>query len=273
MVLTSALHFTTDWLALREPFDHAARAGVVTTAALDHLVRNPAPLVVDLGCGRGSNLRFLRPRLPRGVRWRLVDHDRVLLDTAARELATEDVELREADLRDAPLGELLDGATLVTAAALIDLVGRPWLGELVAAAEAADAALLVTGTVDGRVAWQPPHPADAAVVEAHAGHQGGDKGFGTALGGAAAPELESILRPRGWHVVSDAADWDGVSDPVLQAAYLAGVLDALRRTPLDAALREDWRRFREAAIADATSRLTVAHRDLFAAPPAGRDDG
>jgi len=197
----AGLGFTADWLTLREPFDHAARAGVVTAAALAYLAGRTSPLVVDLGCGRGSNLRFLRPRLGTGVRWRLVDHDRELLDAAAGTLAAEDVvELCQADLRAGDLENLVDGADLVSAAALLDLVDAAWLAAFVAAVEASSAALVVTGTVDGRVAWEPAVPADASVIAAYTRHQGGEKGFGRALGTTAAARLEALLAERGWQV-------------------------------------------------------------------------
>ena len=132
MGLTGGLDFSGEWLALREPFDHVARAPAVTAAALAHLAGRTAPLVVDLGCGRGSSLRFLRPRLGPGVRWRLVDRDPALLEQAARALdPAERVELVTADLRGDDLADVVAAADLVSAAALIDLVDETWLATLV----------------------------------------------------------------------------------------------------------------------------------------------
>jgi trans-aconitate methyltransferase len=265
--LTGGLDFTGDWLALREPFDHVARAPVVTAAALAHLAERPTPCLADLGCGRGSSLRFLRPRLGAGVRWRLVDRDRALLEQAARALDPADaVDLVAADLRDDDLAELVAGADLVSAAALIDLVDDGWLAALVAAVEAANAALVVTGSVDGRVQWEPVHPADGEMVAAYARHQGGEKGFGRALGTAAPARLAEMLEAAGRRVTTARGDWSRVGDPTLQRAYLAGVVEALTDYGVDGDALAAWAAFRGAAIAAAASRLTVGHVDLFAAP-------
>ncbi len=43
--------------------------------------------VIDLGAGRGSNLRYLVPRLGRPIEWRLIDQDAGLLATAVRDYA------------------------------------------------------------------------------------------------------------------------------------------------------------------------------------------
>jgi SAM-dependent methyltransferase len=273
--VSDGLDFAADWLALREPFDHVARAPAVTAAALAHLRPRSAPLIVDLGCGRGSALRFLRPRLDGRVRWRLVDQDRGLLEVAARALdEADDVAFRAADLRRDELAPLIEGADLVSAAAVIDLVDTAWLERLVTAARAAGAALLVTGSVDGRVRWAPPHAADADMVAAYVAHQSGEKGFGRALGPKAPARLRSILAGQGFATVAGRGDWTAVGDPVLQRAYLAGVVEALGEHGVARDRLDAWAAFRLAAIEAGPSRLTVGHVDLFAAPTgAGGDDG
>ncbi|MDN5934161.1 MAG: class I SAM-dependent methyltransferase, partial [Pseudonocardia sp.] len=68
-----------DWLALREPADAAARS--------TDLLGDLAPAVIhDLGCGTGSMLRWLAPRLPTPQHWVLHDRDTALLDRAVADL-------------------------------------------------------------------------------------------------------------------------------------------------------------------------------------------
>ena len=78
--------FSAEWLALREPFDAAARSAALDRgAARAHRAAGTAtaPLeVVDLGAGAGSNLRYLAPLLGGEQRWRLVDTIATLLDAA-----------------------------------------------------------------------------------------------------------------------------------------------------------------------------------------------
>ena len=79
--------FSAEWLALREPADHAARAHDLTRELAKRLARAGRGRVIDIGCGTGSNVRYLLPRLPPMTHWTLVDHDVTLLDTARRMLA------------------------------------------------------------------------------------------------------------------------------------------------------------------------------------------
>jgi SAM-dependent methyltransferase len=264
-----SLDFAADWLSLREPADHAARAPALTDAAVVHLAATRAPLVVDLGCGRGSNLALLGGQAPASTRWRLVDRDPALLAAARTRLRPEvKAELVAADLRAADLGELLAGARLVTAGALLDLVDRSWLQRLVDAAGRNGAALLATGNVDGRIAWQPALTDDAPMIEAFLAHHGGDKGFGMALGSEAPAVLETLLEERGWAVKAARADWDlDARSAGLQAAYLDGAVAAIGETGVDASRLQAWADARGRAIADGASRLRVGHVDVFGMPP------
>jgi SAM-dependent methyltransferase len=72
--------FDADWLALREPFDHAARSLHLARRLAERLPARPR--LMDLGAGTGSMFRFLAPIIGRGQDWTLVDADAALLDDA-----------------------------------------------------------------------------------------------------------------------------------------------------------------------------------------------
>ena len=85
--------FSADWLALREPADHAARNPDLAARLGAWMARPGARRVLDIGCGSGSTVRALTSHLPDGVRWTLLDHDAALLEAARARLldwATED---------------------------------------------------------------------------------------------------------------------------------------------------------------------------------------
>ena len=125
--------FSADWLALREPADHAARSEALVARVADALSGRVELQAVDLAAGSGSNVRYLLPRLPAVAHWTLVDHDAALLARASRLLtpvvhaAGRSFDARHGDLR--ALATLpLDGAALVTASG----PARPRVGALAA---------------------------------------------------------------------------------------------------------------------------------------------
>ena len=75
--------FSAAWLALREPYDLAARNAKVLDAVAAHVIEQPSIGVVDLACGTGATLRAIGPHLPPRQSWRLVDNDLGLLAKAS----------------------------------------------------------------------------------------------------------------------------------------------------------------------------------------------
>ncbi len=296
--------FSADWLALREPFDRAARER--SAAALDvpglagtlRARRLPgAPLaVIDLACGTGANLRELAPRLGGRQRWRLIDHDPALLaalpavlDDWARERGHRvqraaggrltlhgegfeaEVHLQALDLArgldPVPVGD----AQLVTASALLDLVSAAWLDALVGRCVRAGAAMLFALNVDGRHDWTPGDPEDAAVQRLFAEHQQRDKGFGAALGATAAERLVSLSEGGGCRIRTAASDWtidvrDGSPSRSMWVSMVEGIAAAAaeQATTTQQSVVQRWKE-RRLALGD-QGRLCIGHLDVLALP-------
>ena len=126
---------------------------------------------------------------------------------AAARPAAAAVETQQFDL-NGDLGPLFDdGAELVTASALIDLVSEPWLANFAAAAAARSLPVYIALTYDGRAGFSSVDPVDAAVISAVNAHQRGNKGFGPALGPRAAEAAKRIFRTLGYSIVQGQSDW------------------------------------------------------------------
>ncbi|WP_439575845.1 class I SAM-dependent methyltransferase [Phreatobacter sp.] len=275
------MSFSPDWLALREPADHAARSAVLLNRVAGHFAGRSSLNVVDLGCGTGSNLRALAPHLPDRQRWHLVDLDQSLLAAARTRLATWADEAGEEDnalvllkgrkqlkvsfvggdlTRD--LDRLLNpGAELVTAAALFDLASAPFIDAFVDELAVRRLPLYTVLTYDGAERWEPPHPADAAMLAAFHAHQKTDKGFGRAAGPAASRVLAESFGRAGYRVLRAPSPWRlGAADAKLMAELATGFAGAVRETGQvpDSAV-EEWLKVRLSG-----SSCEVGHEDLFA---------
>jgi SAM-dependent methyltransferase len=266
--------FSAGWLALREPFDLRARSPTVLDTVAGFFERRHAVRVIDLACGTGSTLRALSPRLPPRQSWTLVDNDDALLARAASAPASQNVGVTVVarDLNDdleAALGGVVD---LVATSALLDLVSEAWLHRLAIAITARAIPFYAALSYDGRVAFTPPDPFDAAIIGAVNLHQRTDKGFGAALGPAAADMVPSCFETLGYSVVTGASDWMmGRDDRDMQDELLDGWVRAARDTgTLSGKDITGWLARRRATIAAGRSSLRVGHVDFFAVPSATR---
>ena len=294
--------FSADWLALREPFDRSARgasAAAFDPQALALRLRRAAPelAVLDLACGTGANLRELAPRLGGAQRWLLVDHDPLLLAALpavlgawagsqgfafganARGLRIDgpgwraEVQPLRIDLAQG-LDELpLAQVGLVTASALLDLVSAAWLDALLVRARAARAALWFALTVDGRVDWAPEVAGGDLMARLFEAHQRRDKGFGAALGAAAADRAAERMGALGYQVRRADSDWDidaslGAPAQALLAALIEGSAEAAcAQDPQAAAALAAWTAERMRLLG--RTRLRIGHRELLATLPQG----
>lgn len=277
--------FDPDWLALRESYDHAARDPKLPARFAASL--GDAPTIVDLGCGTGSNLRYLAPRLGREQSWICVDHDQLLLRAAIDRIrawaaasgwslapapggigvAAPDFSIRVRlcahDLSRGLPPDLPAGAG-VSASALLDLTSAAWLDAF--AGRCRQRPLLLALSFDGRLNFTPADEDDEEVRRRFLRHQRTDKGFGPALGPDAAHFLADRLRKLAHEVQLAPSDWRlGGADRPLLTAKLEGLLSATREIE-DDALLDGWAARRRAQAKAGELGLIVGHLDLLALP-------
>lgn len=264
--------FASDWLALREPYDHAARAATPLEALAAWAGDRGQLAIVDLGSGTGSNLRGTSPALAVPQRWTLVEHDPLLIAAGTPGLASlapgVTAGYRELDLQADLEAALPAGTDLVTAAAFIDLVGAAWLDRLVAAATTGRFALYIVLSYDGGWRWRPGDIFDAAIKRLFDAHQATDKGFGPALGPQAASALRDRLAGAGGRLLTAASDWQlGYADRAIQAALLDGYVGAaVELAPEQTGEITDWAAQRRRYIEAGRSVHRVGHQDLLWLP-------
>jgi trans-aconitate methyltransferase len=291
----SSAHFSAEWLQQREPFDAIARDTAAHTLQLHTHWQALQPLdqrprrIIDLACGAGSNLRWLAPRLGGDQQWLMVDQDADLLRRLPHQLqqiqpqalALAQTLMRthvfKANIHAQQANLMTDletlpwaAADLVTASALLDLVGIDWLHRLVELVVRHQLPVLMALNVDGRQAWSTHDDLDDIVLQGFAKHQHRDKGMGAALGANAAPMLCNELKNAGYSVHCATSDWllDGQVNAQalnLQRNLLAGMASAAaEQYPHMAAQAQDWQRRRWALATN--THLRVGHLDVWAVP-------
>lgn len=280
--------FSPTWLNLREPIDAASRS----TRLVDLVARRGRPSgplrILDLGSGTGANLRYLAPRLGGAQEWLLIDKDRALLEASRDRLVAWaqsvgitacaergavvtlrapgfecQVRTRWLDLAKGLEKQDLGEVQLVTASALLDLVSLDWLRALASYCHRLKASVLFALTYDGRICGQPADPMDERARELVNRHQLSDKGFGPALGPAAAIAVSQLFTELGYRMQSEPSDWHlGEREAGVQYELVRGWLSAaVEMAPAEAPQLQAWSRRRALQIEQSQSQLSVGHVD------------
>jgi hypothetical protein len=278
------------WLALREAADRRARADVLTRMLRRYLGGRRDVTIVDLAGGTGANLRHTAPQLGGVQIWHMRDPNPANVAAAPATLAgwaaraghevhdiasglaihgggfSAYVTVAHGDLTADPLP--VDGADVVTAAALIDRVREAWLRRLIDACAAQRAAVFLPLAFDGRITWWPADDLDAQ-VRAGINRDFGDDGRGhSPLGPLAAERAAALLRQAGYDVETAASDWqlDETEAELQQHLHAAWASAASAAQPDHAGEVSAWLGRRMDLLAAGTSSLRVGHTDVLGLP-------
>ncbi|HJU26090.1 MAG TPA: hypothetical protein VJ722_05390 [Rhodanobacteraceae bacterium] len=273
--------FSAEWLALREPFDHASRSVRLARRLADSLPQRPR--ILDLGGGTGSLFRFFAPIIGRGQDWLLLDSDGTLLDEAFGRTAAW---ARSQGFAATAIGDTLHVSTsrglwrlrvavrdlstagfggawgeeqdAIVCSALLDLVSSQWLQRLQRSISVPFLAFL---TADGRDTWRPHHRFDTLVRGAFRRDMRRDKGFGAALGTQAWSAVTKVgaLAPSDWRIPRTALR--------MQSALIDATADAARSaSPPKAGAITEWQEDRLRQALRGRLAITIGHRDILVLP-------
>ncbi|MCC7272758.1 MAG: class I SAM-dependent methyltransferase [Alphaproteobacteria bacterium] len=263
--------FSADWLAMRAPFDDAARSPALARAFAALLPADP--FLVDLGSGSGAARRALAPILAGTPRWTLLDNDPALLRQALVGGTRSRAVKRHLNSR---VDDILDmGHEGVTAFSLLDLGGLGWIGRLARSVARRGLPFYAPLIVDGRIAWSPADPDDRFVIGLFAAHQRRAKGLGPALGAAAPAWTARAFRRCGYRVASAPSDWRIPANgrPMLAAMIAGAEAAATEQSPAARGRIAAWAARRRDDLAAGRLSLTVGHRDLLAWRPGNEPAG
>ena len=264
--------FSSEWLALREPYDLAARNATVLDAMLAAFRGQASISVVDLACGTGSTLRAISARVCRRGRtggWSTTTSACSPRRRRSGGRRRSPSRRSAVDLvRDLELA--LDGPVdLITTSALLDLVSEDWLERLMVEAAARRLPVYAALSYDGRVSFDPAEPFDADIVAAVNRHQHGNKGFGPALGPDAVASAKVIASSASAIRSSKGRPTGRSARPTRRssARCCAGLpMPPASSRDLPSAHIADWLARRLELVAAGTSSMRVGHVDFFAMP-------
>lgn len=272
--------FSKEWLALRHPADLRARHIPVINDFI-HWIRAKervdTPLILaDIGAGTGATVAAFETQTQVESQWHLFDVDANLLKVAKERFGPEQIletctldfgssvmpVLDHLSKAERPIGGL-------TCSALLDLVSEDWIDDLVD--RLAEKGLPFYGALsfDGRMSITPTNGGTGKIFVAVREHQGGDKGFGPALGPKAGAHAIERFKAKGFLVKEGPSDWVIHSDEREFALELIKGWHhaACEILTSEKAELDEWLQYTEATLSGDHWQIMVGHVDFCALPP------
>lgn len=269
--MSDVIPVSVEWLTLREDADAGARSRQLAGRAAR--MTRPPTVVHDLGSGTGSMMRWLAPMLPGPQTWVLHDWNSALLDHAAEralDSAGHGAAVRTSlkDVAHLHEGDL-EGATLVTMSALLDVLSLAETEAIVRACVAAGVPALFTLSVTGEVRLDPVNPGDRVFESAFNDHQRRTVDGRRLLGPDAVTVVIELFRAAGWAVRAADSHWRlDAADQGLMREWLEGWLAAaVEERPALEEWAEEYQQTRLAQLEAGTLRVVVEHLDVLAWRP------
>jgi hypothetical protein len=269
--MSEVIPVSVEWLTLREDADGRARSHRL--AALAARMLRPPLIVHDLGSGTGSMLRWLAPMLPGPQTWVLHDWNSALLDHAAERALDSSghgaaVRTSVKDVAHLNAADL-EGASLVTMSALLDVLSLDEAQAIVRACVGAGVPALFTLSVTGDVLLDPVNPGDRMFESAFNDHQRRMVDGRRLLGPDAVTMVMELFEAAGWTVRTDDSPWRlDATERALVDEWLEGWLAAaVAERPALEEWADEYQETRLAQLAAGELSVTVRHRDVFAWPP------
>jgi hypothetical protein len=270
--MSEIIEVSGDWLALREQEDARARSRELALAASGRL--GPGPVVIhDLGSGTGSMMRWLAPLLPGRQTWVLHDWNSKLVERATK-VVPLDRERRPVSVltRSGELAHLdpddLDGASLVTASALLDVLTSAEIHAVAQACVAVGCPVLLSLSVTGEVRLDPRDPRDDVFEASFNAHQQRLVGGRRLVGPSGVALAQRLFLDAGWNVLPAATSWRlGDHDPRLLGQWFDGWFDAALEQRADRQVEgAAYRVLRSSQLQRGALSAVVVHTDLLAWP-------
>ena len=262
--------FSSNWLQIREPFDHKARSKKLVQTLLNH-INIHSPTILDIATGLGSGPRFINQLTNKTIFWKLLDYDKMLLNKIKynpnKYGFSNNIDLLHQDVHD--FSKLPTKVDAVTTQALLDLTSNSWLHQFSDWLAMHRLPFLAALSVNGVIKPSIEDSLDQKIFTAFKYHQTWDRGFGPSVGINATKLIKSLLKKKGFKIKTTTSNWIiNQNNHIMMNEMLYGIASAAIESIVDIGGHEhevkEWliKRLKQVGSLE----LIIGHTDLLAIP-------
>lgn len=285
--------FNIQWLKERFAFDSQARNLEVEQACLELLNSDKEVNILDLGAGSGSSFLYLSEKISQSQHWTFVELNSDLAAAALERIvksATRQNWIVEQSDKSLSMNngskfvtiEVIQGSflelenlvdlrkfDLATAAAVLDLLSRPMLEDLLKKLSFAQVPLLSTINYAG-MAFEPVGPDDKKYVALYGMHMQREQAFGHTLGPDCTDAMLRFCDERKQKAMSGKSNWvvnpEAIKMHQFLLDYMSNAIPEMLPDEHGRVLFKKWLKEKQAMVEQQRLTTRVFHFDVLVLP-------
>ena len=256
--------FDNKWLLLRERIDTISRNQKAIDKINTYLKKYNQVNIMDLGCGTGSNYRYLSKRIKGKQDWLMTDISLESINYFKRSLVlksnTNLISFKKINVIKDIEKIKFDNFNLITGSAFLDIMPRQWFKEF-SRLNTNTKIIYFSINYDGFFKFTPKHQDDELVLKLFNKDQKSDKGIGLKAVGQDCTSIINTAFSKTHKTYIFNSDWKVTNNKAFQKIFINFCENVILKNKLD--LR-DWIKFRRDCITNNKSKILLRNKDFLA---------
>ena len=256
--------FENSWLLSREKIDSISRNKKAIEKINKYTSISKNLNIIDLGCGTGSNFRYLNPKIVKKQSWKMVDISHLSLSYLKKNIKhsqkIQNITYKKIDIIKQIEKIDFKNFDIVTGSALLDIMPKEWFINFLNINKSTKI-IYFTINYDGNFKFYPKHKDDDNIVRLFNQDQMSDKGIGKKAVGPKCTQIIDQLFQRTHKTYVFNSNWVVEKNKNMQKMFISFCEDIISKNKKN---YEDWLNYRKEKIKSNKSILKLQNKDFLA---------
>ena len=256
--------FNNDWLFYREKIDSISRNKKIIEKINRYFKDYKILSIADLGCGTGSNYRYMYPKIKVKQKWDMIDISFESIKEFKKITANTNkiinINYKKFDLIKDIKKFKFENYDLITGSAYLDIMPKEWFYEF-KKQNLNTKVIYFSINYDGYFKFYPKHKDDEYVLQLFNKDQESDKGIGKKAVGKNCSQIINKVFTKTHKTFVLNSNWNVSKNKIFQDMFINFCENVIKKNKISL---EPWIKFRRENIRLNKSKLLLRNKDFLA---------